>query len=451
MAYTTVELVVVSAWGKTVGAVARDPRSGTLAFEYDPGWIKRGIELSPLHLRNAPGVFAFPNLAQHTFHGLPAMLADSLPDRFGTSLLDAYLVGLGVAPNRITALDRLAYLGSRAMGALEFAPPIGPPASETVYEVARLVDESRNAIAGSFGTDDDTTASVRDLLLVGSSAGGLRAKAIIAWNETTGEIRGGQLEAPAGFSHWILKLDGINLRGAEEAATRENGRIEYAYYLLAQSAGLHIAESRLLEEGGRAHFMTKRFDRQGNTKIHMQTLCALAHLDFRAIGTHDYSQYLATVRSLGLSSMAEQQAFRRVVFNVMAANRDDHTKNFAFLLPENGRWELAPAYDLTCGFDLQFHNTSVNGNFADVNRGDLLALADRFEIDAVATILSEVADAIASWPEFAISAGLSASVSAKVANQLRPTRTGHHSWSNFGPGNDARGTACPTHNSAANF
>ena len=425
MAFKRVELVEVSVWGKTVGAVARDPRSGYFAFEYDPTWVKRGIELSPLHLRNTRGVFAFPNLPHHTFYGLPAMLADALPDSFGTSLLDAYLVGLGVAAKDITSLDRLGYLGSRGMGALEFAPPLGPPAQpETAYEIARLVAEGRNAIAGSFGTETEATASVRDLLRIGSSAGGLRAKAIIAWNEKTGEIRGGHINAPDGFGHWILKLDGVgdSRSSLGSAAQGGDGRIEFAYSLMAKAAGIDMTLSRLLEEGGRAHFLTERFDRVGNTKVHMQTLCGLAHLDFRAIGTHDYAQYLGTVRSLEIGLVAEQQAFRRVAFNVMAANRDDHTKNFAFLLEQTGSWKLAPAYDLTCGSELQFRNTSVNGNFGEIAVGDLLTLADRFEIAGVAEVLAEVADALASWKEFARSAGLSKTAAAAVVKQFSPLK-----------------------------
>jgi serine/threonine-protein kinase HipA len=425
MSYVHVELVVVWAWGKTVGAVARDPRSGFFAFEYDPSWLKLGIELSPLHLPNAPGVFAFPNLAPHTFHRLPAMLADALPDSFGTSLLDAYIVGLGVAASEITALDRLAYLGSRGMGALEFAPPLGPTAQpETAYEIARLVTEGRNALAGSFGTEDEATSSVRDLLRIGSSAGGLRAKAIIAWNESTGEIRGGQLDAPNGFDHWIIKLDGVDDVAANvgSASRSQEGRIEFAYHLMAKAAGINTAPSRLIEEGGRAHFLTRRFDRIGNRKVHMQTLCGLAHLDFRAIGTHDYAQFLGTIRSLGIGAEAEQQAFRRVAFNVMAANRDDHTKNFAFLLEESGSWKLAPAYDLTCGAALQYRNTSVNGNFGSVSVDHLFTLADRFAIAGVADILAEVADAIDSWSEFASSAGLSKASSDGVAKHLSPMK-----------------------------
>jgi serine/threonine-protein kinase HipA len=421
MALKQVELVEVSAWGKRVGAVARDPRSGFFAFEYDSAWVKTGIELSPLHYRNTKGVFAYPNLPSHTYHRLPAFLADALPDSFGTSLLDAYLVGLGVAPSKITSLDRLAYLGSRSMGALEFAPPLGPsPQPEIAYEVARLVAEGRNALAGSFGTEDEATASVRDLLRVGSSAGGLRAKAIIAWNEQTGEIRGGHVDAPDGFAHWILKLDGVGegKHAFNEGSPTEEGRIEFAYSLMAQAAGIEMAPTRLLEEGSRAHFLTQRFDRMDNAKIHMQTLCGMAHLDFRAIGTHDYAQYLGTIRSLGIGADAERQAFRRVAFNVMAANRDDHTKNFAFLLEEGGSWKLAPAYDLTCGSEMQFRNLSVNGNFGEISLTDLLSLADRFEIAAVAEVLAEVADAIHSWAEFADSAGVSEKSRDAVAQHL---------------------------------
>ena len=274
MAYNPVDLVVVSAWGKTVGALAQDPRTGFFAFEYDPSWIRTRIELSPFHVRNSPGVFVFPQLSEPTYRRLPAMLADALPDQFGTSLLEAYLAGLGVASHQITSLDRLAYMGRRGMGALEFAPPIGRnESSGTAFDLAQIVAQGRNAIAGSFGTEADATAGVRELIQIGSSAGGLRAKAIIAWNADTGEVRGGHVAPDPGFEPWIIKLDGVEA-ASEVGATIGHGRVEYAYFLMASAAGVAMSRSRLLEEGGRAHFMTHRFDRAGTGKIHTQTLCA---------------------------------------------------------------------------------------------------------------------------------------------------------------------------------
>ena len=423
MAYKPVKVVEVSAWGSVVGAVVLDDRSGYGVFEYDRRWNRSGVELSPLMLPNRTGIFTFPQLSDVTYRRLPAMLADALPDRFGSSLLEAYLANEGISPRQITPLDRLAYIGRRGMGALEFAPPTGPALrSATAYDIANIVNEGRNAIAGSFGTEEDATAGIQHLIQIGSSAGGLRAKAIIAYNDETGEIRGGHVDAPDGFEHWLIKLDGVDADNTL-GVTGNDGRLEYAYYLMAVAAGVDMMHSELLEECGRAHFMTRRFDRIGNQRVHVQTLCALAHLDFREIGTHDYSQLLLTISELGLGADAQRQAFRRAAFNVMAANRDDHTKNFAFTLPEGGSWGLAPAYDLTYTADLSLRQMSVNGNFGEVDADDLFALADRFGVEAASDVLSEVANAVDAWPTFAGDAGLEPELTARVSSALtRPVR-----------------------------
>lgn len=422
MTFTRVDVVDVYAWGDQVGSVALDPASRFYAFEYHPAWIRRGLQLSPIYLPLGPGVSVFPELAAATYQRLPALLSDSLPDRFGASLLDAYLAGEGVAPRDISPLDRLAYLGSRGMGVIEFRPPRGPtPRPGTAYEVAHLVSEGRNAVLGSFGDETDATAGVRDLIRIGSSAGGVRAKAIIAFNEVTDEVRGGHVDAPDGFAHWIIKLDGVD-DAHHLGPSHDLGRVEYAYSLMAQSAGIDMMDSRLLEEQDRAHFMTRRFDRNGNERVHMQTLCAIAHLDFRLPGTHDYAQYLQTVRTLRLGADAERQAFRRAAFNVMATNRDDHTKNFAFVLAREGTWALAPAYDLVFGGDLQWRMMSVNGAFGTVSAKDLTTLAEGFGIGSVGAVLSEVADAVESWSEFARRAGVPTTVADVVAAGLQPIR-----------------------------
>ena len=373
---------------------------------------------------NKPGVHLFADLPEATYRRLPAVLADSLPDRFGSSLLEAYLAGEGVDPKQISPLDRLTYLGARAMGALEYAPPTGPTARQgTAYEIATIVAESTNAINGTFGTETDATAGIRHIVDIGSSAGGLRAKAVIAYNDETGEIRGGQIDAPAGFQHWILKVDGVNDNTL--GATGGEGRLEYAYYLMAGAARIEMSESRLLQEGGRAHFYTRRFDRVGNAKVHTQTLCAMNHLDFREIGTHDYNEYLLTVRQLELGADAEQQAFRRAVFNVAAAVRDDHSKNFGFTLTEDGSWQLAPAYDLMFTPDVTSRMMSVNGSFNDVSFADLMALADRFEIAGAAGIVDDVVTVVASWSEFVQAAGVDATTASTVRAEfvdVRPRR-----------------------------
>lgn len=423
MPYSPVNVVEIEVWGATVGAAVLDPGSGYYAFEYDPSWVRGGIELSPLHLPLSAGPRVFPTLPERTYRRLPALLADSVPDRFGNALIDAYMASNGVPVSSITSLDRLAYIGRRGMGALVFKPPRGPrPDGATGYQIGNLVKEARSALSGSFGTEFDSTDSVRHLLDVGTSAGGARAKAVIAWNRATGEIRGGQLDAPSGFEHWLIKLDGVG-EDQQLGSTGNYGRVEYAYYLMATAAGIDMAECALIEEQGRAHFVTRRFDRVAGERVHTQSLCGMAHLDFNQIGAHDYSQYLQTVRALELGSEAEQQAFRRVVFNVVAANCDDHTKNFSFVLPRNGRWALAPAYDVTHAYSPTGawtfqHLMSVNGKFTGIGRADLLELADRYAIADATTVLHEVAAAVDSWSEHASLAGVPAETQAAIADDF---------------------------------
>jgi serine/threonine-protein kinase HipA len=421
------EVIEVAAWGRLVGAVARDPETGLYAFEYAEEWLKVGVELSPLHLPRRRGVFEFPELRRESFHGLPAMLADALPDRFGSALVNAWMAAQGIDPSSVTALDRLAYAGDRAMGALSFAPPVGPPASSiSLVQVADLVTAARAELAGTLderGVHD----ALAQLITVGSSAGGARAKAVIAYNPTTDQMRSGQLHAPEGFEQWILKLDGVggpgDAFGDSLATSQPYCRVEYAYYLMATRAGVEMSQSRLLPEGPRAHFMTKRFDRAGlDVRLHVQSLCALAHLDYLMARTHSYSTYFLTADALGLGPDDRHQMFRRVAFNIMAVNRDDHTKNFAFLLPERGDWGLAPAFDVThshwTGTWTQAHQMSVNGHFADVSLDDLRRLGELHDVPGIAAALREVADAVKSWPEFAAEAGVDAATTAKVADDV---------------------------------
>ena len=407
--YTPVPIVEVRIWGKAVGAVALDPALGYYAFEYQPAFVRSGIELAPLTMPLAAGSepFVFTHLPESTYRRLPGMLADALPDDFGNTLIDAWMAREGVAKAQITSLDRLAYMGKRGLGALEFKPARGPKPSKstTAIEMAALVESARRAVQGALDTDAHAEAALAQIIQVGTSAGGARAKAVVSWNPKTHEIRAGQFDVQAGFEHWLIKFDGV---GADErlGVSRDYGRIEYAYHLMAKAAGIVMSPCRLLEENERAHFMTKRFDRDGNAKHHLQTLCGLAHLDYRQKATHDVSQFLMTVERLQMGYPALEEAFRRVAFNVMAANCDDHSKNASFLLRDGGAWELAPAYDVTHAYNPEGewtyqHLMSVNGKFADISRDDLLALANQFAVGTAPKVLEQVADAISAWSEFA--------------------------------------------------
>ena len=417
--------IEVRAWGQRVGAVALDPRLGYYAFQYAPSWKRTGIELAPLTLPlDGPDVVLFPDLPELTFYHLPGLLADALPDAFGNALIDAWMATHGVAKNEITTLDRLAYMGKRGMGALEFHPERGSHReSSAPLEMQTLVEEARMLIEGNLSIDHEAQAALANILRVGTSAGGARAKAVIAWNPQTNVIRSGQFDAAPGFEHWLLKFDGVGV-DAELGTGGDYGRIEYAYHLMARQAGIEMASSRLLEENGRAHFMTRRFDRQivnGRTvKHHVQSLCGMDHLDFRQRGTHAYAQLFMAITRLKLGDDALDQAFRRMCFNVMARNCDDHTKNFAFLLKQGGSWELSPAYDVTHAHNPKGewtyqHLMSVNGKFENITRDDLLEEGDRFMVRRPKDLVAHVRDAVENWPAHAEEAGLQDATQDRVA------------------------------------
>lgn len=412
--FKPVDAVTVELWGKQVGAVARDPDTGFYAFEFDPKFVQSGIELAPLEmpLSEASEPFIFPSLPIETYQRLPAMIADALPDKFGNALINAWMADRGMSADSVTALDRLAYMGQRSMGALIFKPNRGPAKTEsTALELASLVKQARSVIQGDFKNGDHAGEVLRQIIQVGTSAGGARAKATIAWNPHTQEVKTGQFDIPDGFDAWLLKFDGI---GADEqlGEGRNYGRIEFAYSLMAKAAGITMSECHLLEEEGRAHFMTRRFDRAGNERHHMQTLCAMAHLDFNQIGVHSYHQLFQTVQALGLGRVELEETLRRMIFNVLAANHDDHTKNFSFLLKKGGSWQLAPAYDVTFAYNpnnkwLKQHLMSVNGKFENILEQDFREVADRYELLGVCKdIVADVRAAVAQWPTFAQQAGL---------------------------------------------
>jgi serine/threonine-protein kinase HipA len=421
--YRQVDLIEVRAWGMEVGAVALDPTTGFYAFEYSDQWRGRGIDLSPLRMPARPGPFVFPQLAVGTFARLPGLIADSLPDRFGNALVTARLAEEGVAASDITSLDRLAYTADRGMGALEYLPPADVPLHHTTaLQLADLVVAARQALRGEFTGDDTTQEALAQLIQVGTSAGGARPKAVVCFNPETGQVRSGQLAAPEGYEHWLLKLDGVE--DDQLGTARGFGRIEYAYSLMARAAGIDMEPCRLLEENGRAHFMTRRFDRlPDGAKVHTQTLCALDHLDFNLPSAHSYAQYLDVIDRLGLGPLAREQAFKRLVFNVAAANRDDHTKNNSFRCLQNGNWSLAPAYDVNHAYNpsgewTQRHQMSVNGKFEGIDRADLDEFADLFVVPSPSKAIGDVLDAVDRWPDFAEEAGLQSPDMARIADDL---------------------------------
>jgi serine/threonine-protein kinase HipA len=399
-----------------------NPDTGYYVFRYDPKWVKGGIELAPRQMPVAAGedVYSFVNLNPETYHRLPAMLADALPDAFGNALINQYLTSRGRTLGSITELDRLAYMGKRAIGALEFRPATGTRTdSAEAIEMQTLVEAARKAVHGELSTEAKSSSALKQIISVGTSAGGARAKAVIAWNRETNEVRSGQFAVEPGFEHWLLKFDGMGPDrdlGEGEAF----GKLEFAFHRVARAAGIQMADCRLLREHGRAHFMTRRFDRAGNTKHHLQTLCAMEHLDFKQLSAHSYAQAFMAIAALNFGPDATDELFRRMAFNVMVRNCDDHSKNLAFLLREGQPWELAPAYDLAQAYNPHGHWTSqhqmsVNGKFRDISREDLLTDAERFGVRNPVRILPAIAGAIDSFGEFAQEAG----VSGRMADAVR--------------------------------
>jgi serine/threonine-protein kinase HipA len=411
----------VQLWGRTIGAVSLEEGREVAAFQYDADFARSGIELSPLVMPLGEQVYQFPALSRNTFHGLPGMLADALPDKFGNALIDAWLATQGRTPESFHAVERLCYTGTRGMGALEFSPALGPKPGKAakikVDALVRLAGEvltHRGDLQGHFHTAGQERA-LRDILRVGTSAGGARAKAVIAWNRETNEVRSGQIAAGEGFDYWLLKFDGVaGNKDKELEDPKGYGAIEYAYHLMSKAAGITMSECRLLEENGRRHFMTRRFDRlTGGGKLHMQSLCALAHYDFQQAGAYSYEQALQTIRRLKLPMAAVEEQFRRMVFNIVSRNQDDHVKNIAFLMNQSGEWSLAPAFDVTYSYNptgswTSTHQMTLNGRRDGFTMEDFEACAKSalMKRGRAAVIIAEVQAAVRRWPEFAAEARL---------------------------------------------
>lgn len=409
-------LAQVKLWGRTIGAVSLEEGKDYAAFQYDPTFAKSGIEVSPVVMPLCDRVYVFSDLPRHTYHGLPGLLADSLPDKFGNRLIDAWLATQGRTPDSANAVERLCYIGARGMGALEFVPNVGPKPRrakkieiDTLVKIASRVLGQRSELKTSFA-DEGNGNALNDILRVGTSAGGARAKAVIAWNRTTNEVRSGQIEAGEGFEYWLLKFDGVaGNKDKELDDPKGYGNIEYAYSLMATAAGVTMSECRLLEENGRQHFMTRRFDRlTGGEKLHMQSLCALAHFDFNNAGAYSYEQAFLIMRELNLPIAIVEEQFRRMTFNIIARNQDDHVKNIAFLMDKNGRWSLAPAFDMTYSYNPTGHWTArhqmtMNGKRDGFTIADFCACAKSalMKRGRAQAIVDEVLTAVAKWPNYA--------------------------------------------------
>ncbi len=409
-----VDVAKVSMFGIPVGIFNWDDRYGIARFEYDQRFIGCGLEPSPLMMPVREGrVYSFAHLGKETFLGLPGMLADSLPDTYGRALFDRWLSLTGRTSGN--PIESLCFLGKRGMGALEFEPAIDLSHNhDDRLEIDRLVDVAQEALAekSTFATnlEADKKAAIAEILRLGTSAGGQRAKAIIAYNKETGEVRSGQVKAPAGFDYYLIKLDGVSAKAGFKE-TGNFGRLEYSFYKLAQACGIEMTESFLIEENGRAHFLTKRFDRKDGKKIHMQTLCGIAHFDYRLHQAYSYEQAFDVMRALRLSYSEARQMFRRMVFNVVIRNQDDHTKNISFLMEEDGKWRLSPAYDMGYAYNpnggwTAAHQMSIHEKFDHITRDDLLAFASKNNIKDAASVIDEVCEAASQWKDTARACGV---------------------------------------------
>lgn len=430
-----VDVAEVHIWGMPVGAVIWDARTQLSSFQYEKPFLNKGYELSPIKmpLKNGDMIYTFPELRQSknqtesTFKGLPGLLSDALPDRYGNQLMDVWLAQNGRPPGNMNPVEQLCFIGSRGMSALEFEPALMKTDKRTFsVEIESLVSVAHKVLTSRANMRanlvEDEQQAMKELLKIGTSAGGARPKAVIVYNEKSGEVRSGQTRAPKGFEHWLIKLDGVS--DAQFGASHGYGRVEYAYYLMAKDCGIHMTECRLFEEHGRAHFMTKRFDREGShTRHHVQTLCGIQHFDYANLYSYSYEQVFQTMRMLKLTYPEAEQMFRRMVFNVMATNYDDHTKNVAFRLKQNGRWELAPAYDVCFAYDpsniwVSQHTLSINGKHKEISRSDLMTLARANSIRNGEAIIDETKDVVSHWNSYARKVDIAPKLRALIADNL---------------------------------
>ena len=430
-----VDVAEVRIWEELVGAVRWNAKRQLASFQYADTFLAKGIELSPIKMpiKNGAQIYTFPELRTtrfeqtSTFKGLPGLLADALPDRYGTQLIDIWLAQNGRLLGSMNPVEQLCFIGNRGMGALQFEPAHFKTEQEAfALEITSLVEVAQKALFSKekfeVNLHKNEKKALNEILKIGTSAGGARPKAVIALNKKTGEIRSGQTVAPEGFEHWLLKLDGVS--DAQFGQTHGFGRVEYAYYLMAKECGIQMMESELLEENGRAHFMTKRFDREGgNIRHHLQTFCGIQHFDYNNLYGYSYEQLFQTMRTVKMTYPEAEQMYRRMVFNVMATNYDDHTKNFSFILKQGGRWELSPAYDVCYSYDpsnvwVSQHTLSINGKHNGINTSDLMTIADANNIKKGAKIIDEIKAIVSHWSEYAERAGVSVELKRSIGKTL---------------------------------
>lgn len=428
-----VDFAEVKIWGELVGAVIWDSDKRLSSFQYDTKFISKGWEISPIKmpLKNGTRIYSFPELRPtrgeniDTFKGLPGLLADALPDKYGNQLINVWLAQHGRPADSMNPVEQLCFIGTRGMGALEFELALFNAGKQAVpIEIKSLVETAQRMLSQREGFEtnlkEDEQKAMSEILKIGTSAGGARAKAVIAYNSKTGEVKTGQANAPKGFEHWLIKLDGVH--DAQFGESKGFGRVEYAYHLMAKDCGINMMDCHLLEEdNGRAHFMTKRFDREGHdTKHHIQTFCGIQHFDYNNLYGYSYEQLFQTMRVLKLTYPEAEQMFRRMVFNVMATNYDDHTKNFSFRLKKDGKWELSPAYDVCYSYDpnnkwVSQHTLSINGKHKDITKSDLMSIATENNIKKGERIIDEIKLVVRNWQQYA--------EEVKVAQSLRDSIT----------------------------
>lgn len=429
-----VDVAEVKIWGQLVGAIRWVEEEQLGYFEYDKKFLQKQWNLSPIKMpvENGSRIYSFPELrrgrnqTEDTFKGIPGFLSDALPDRYGNKLINIWLAKQGRPENSMNPVEKLCFIGARGMGALEFEPAqIKTNKNTFALELDSLVNIAKKMLSQreDFLTNlsKDEEKAMMDILKIGTSAGGARPKAVIAYNNLTKEIRSGQGKVPKGFEHWLIKLDGVS--GEQFGESSGWGRVEYAYYLMAKECGIAISECKLMEENGRAHFMTKRFDRDGNKKHHIQSLCGIQHYDFNDMYGYSYEQVFQTMRLLRLTYPEAEEMFRRMVFNVVATNYDDHTKNFSFILKKGEAWQLAPAYDLCFSYDPSNHwvnkqTLSVNGKRQNITKEDLMSIAKDNNIKKADKIINEISTVVQNWSNYAKQAGVRSDLKNKIQENL---------------------------------
>lgn len=416
-------------WGTRIGVIYQDNHLSPGRFEYDKKFLNSGIELSPFMMPLSGRIYSFPELVRlEAFHGLPGLFADSLPDKFGNAVIEQWLISHGRSISSFSAIERLCYTGKRGMGALEYVPATETAASDEDIDVTDMVELATEVLADKEQSVlEKNKAAVAQLIEIGSSAGGARAKAVISWNPKTGIIKSGQVKAGEGFEQWIIKFDGVSKNGDHGLVDKKQySLIEYAYYLMALDSGIDMMECRILSKDGLNHFMTRRFDRKDGKKIHVQTLAAIKHIDYNQIGAYSYEAYAECARKLGIGKEGIKQLFRRMVFNVLSANCDDHVKNFAFQMDRQGKWSLTPAYDLTFAYNpnnkwISEHQMLINNKFSRITDNDMIQSGIQMGLtrEYCVSVVEEIRQVVNNWYEYAMKAGISESRSEEISHGIR--------------------------------